>query len=106
MDNEQRGRVAEIVSRYRRGRTSRRNALRLLGLLGLGGVVGRAIAEDRVIAQDQMSPMTMPDMEKMGTPAIGPQIDGTTVWKVQVSGMDMETGISMHAFFPGEVTIN
>ena len=111
MDNEQRGRVAEIVSRYRRGRTSRRNALRLLGLLGLGGVVGRAIAEDRVIAQDQMSPMptgtmTMPAMEKMGTPAIGPQIDGTTVWKVQVGGMDMESGIDMHAFFPGEVTIN
>ena len=111
MNNEQRDCFAEIVSRYRRGQISRRRAVRVLGVLGLGGVVARAIAGGRVIAQDQTSPvpmatMAMPEMEKMGTPAIGPQVDGTTVWLVQVGGMDMETGIEMQAFFPGEITIN
>jgi plastocyanin len=42
----------------------------------------------------------------MATPALGPQADGTNVWKVQVGGMDMESGIDMHAFFPRDVTIN
>src|SRR4029078_3869082 len=106
MDNELRGRVAEIISRYRRRRISRRHALRLLGALGLSGVAGSARMRSDTIAQDKMSPMPMGTMEPMGTPPVGPQIDGTTVWKVQVGGMDMETGIDMHAFFPGEVTIN
>ena len=40
------------------------------------------------------------------TPEIGPRADGTNVWKVQVGGMDMETGTDVHSFFPKEITIN
>ena len=42
----------------------------------------------------------------MATPVLGPQADGTNLWKVQVGGMDMEAGIDMHAFFPAEITVN
>ena len=44
-----------------------------------------------------------------GTPAaapvLGPQADGSALWKVVVGGMDMENMIEYHGFFPGEITI-
>ncbi len=39
-------------------------------------------------------------------PVLGPQADGSNVWKVQVGGMDMESGTDLQAFFPKEITIN
>ncbi len=42
----------------------------------------------------------------MAVPAVGPQDDGTNLWRVVVGGMDMENEIEYHTFFPGEITIN
>jgi plastocyanin len=52
--------------------------------------------------QDTGTPPAMP----MATPALGPQADGSALWKVAVGGMDMENAIEYHGFFPGEITIN
>jgi plastocyanin len=99
METENHRQFAEIVSRYQSGSISRRQAMRLLGALGLAGFAGNALGRSAVLAQDA-TPMPM------ATPVLGPQADGSNVWKVGVGGMDMETGIDRHAFFPKEITVN
>jgi plastocyanin len=99
MDSQQRHQFAEIIARYQSGRLSRRHALRLLGALGLMGAGAPALGRSVASAQEA-SPAAM------ATPVLGPQADGTNLWKVQVGGMDMEAGIDMHAFFPKEITVN
>lgn len=42
----------------------------------------------------------------MASPVPGPQEDGSTLWKVLIGGMDMDTEVEYHAFLPGEITIN
>ena len=37
---------------------------------------------------------------------LGPQADGTNMWKVAVGGMDMANGLDIHSFFPKEITVN
>src|SRR3954447_8770786 len=100
LDNDKRHLVTEIMTRYTGGQISRRHALRLVGALGVGGLAIPTLARTAVQAQDEGTPMAM------ATPVLGPQADGTNLWKVQVGGMDMEAGIDMHAFFPKSVTIN
>lgn len=60
------------------------------------------LALDRrsVSAQENATPMAA------ATPQIGPQADGSTLWKVAVGEMDMANGVEYHAFLPGEITIN
>ena len=99
METEYHHRLAEIVARYRSGSISRRRAMRLLGALGIAGLAGDTLARSAALAQDA-TPMPM------ATPVLGPQADGSNLWKVQVGGMDMEAGIDMQAFFPSEITIN
>jgi plastocyanin len=98
--NNLHGDLADIVSRYQNGRIDRRSALKLLGGLGLAAVAVPALGGPRAVAQDAASP------EAMATPIVGPQADGTNLWKVQVGGMDMANGIDVHGFFPGALTIN
>ena len=100
MDNDKRHLVTEIMTRYMGGQISRRHALRLVGALGVGGLAIPTLARTAAQAQDEGTPMAM------ATPALGPQADGTNLWKVQVGGMDMEAGIDMHGFFPKDVTVN
>ena len=100
MDKEQRRSLAEIVARYRTGQISRRCAVQLLGAFGLAGAAGPSLAGTRAVAQDAGTPAPV------ATPVLGPQADGTNVWKVQVGGMDMENGTDLHGFFPGEITVN
>jgi plastocyanin len=100
--NEHRHRtLSEIMDRYLHGAISRRQALKLLGMAGFAGVAGSAIRASVAGAQDS-TPMAMP----MATPMVGPQADGSNLWKVQVGVMDMADGIDVHSFFPSEITIN
>ncbi len=39
-------------------------------------------------------------------PQLGEQADGTRIWRVKVGGMDTENQIDVHAFLPGEITVN
>jgi plastocyanin len=100
MDKEQRRSLAEIIARYRTGQISRRRAVQLLSAFGLAGVTAPMLAGTRAVAQDMGTPAPA------ATPVLGPQADGSNVWKVQVGGMDMENSIDLHAFFPAEVTVN
>jgi plastocyanin len=100
METEQRRTFAEIIARYRTGQISRRRAMQMLGALGLAGIAGPALAAGSARAQDTGTPAPA------ATPVLGPQADGTNIWKVQVGGMDMENGIDIHGFFPGEITVN
>src|SRR5215211_2682390 len=73
-----------IAVRREPARLSRREAVRLVGGIGLAtaGVIalGRSAG-----AFQEASPVP--------SPVLGPQADGTTLWKVAVGGMDMENFI-------------
>jgi plastocyanin len=76
----------------------RRHALRLMGGAGLAAAAMLLLRDRASAHQESASPMAGPQ--------VGPQPDGTTLWKVIVGGMDMENMIEYHAFLPGEITIN
>jgi plastocyanin len=80
----------------------RRVLLKTGGALGLAslalGVFPQSI--QRAGAHQDASPVAA------ATPVIGPQADGSNLWRVQVGGMDMENQLDLQAFFPGEITIN
>jgi plastocyanin len=80
----------------------RRTLLKAGGTLGLAtlalGVLPRSI--QRASAHQEGTPMAM------ASPVLGPQADGSNLWKVQVGGMDMENQLDLQAFFPGEITVN
>jgi plastocyanin len=99
METEQRRSLAVIADRYRSGQISRRHALQLLAALGIVGA-GSTLVSMSARAQGTGTPVPV------ATPVLGPQADGTNVWKVQVGGMDMEVGTDLHGFFPGEITVN
>jgi plastocyanin len=86
-----------IAVRREPARLSRREAVRLVGGIGLAtaGVIalGRSAG-----AFQEASPVP--------SPVLGPQADGTNLWKVVIGGMDMENMVEFHGFFPGEITIN
>lgn len=76
--------------------TTRRKLMGIMGAAGIAAGISPLLV-NRVFAQS-------------GTPAAepvpGPRDDGTNLWKVIVGGMDMEHGIDLQAFFPGEITVN
>jgi plastocyanin len=91
--------VARAIDGLQTGRLSRRDALRLMGGAGLATAAFMSFGR-RAFAQDSGTPAAAV------TPQIGPQADGSTLWKVKVGDMKMEELIELHAFFPGEITIN
>jgi plastocyanin len=50
--------------------------------------------------------MALQDATPAAMPVVGPQADGSTLWKVALGGMVAESPIEFHTFFPGEITIN
>src|SRR5215218_7637788 len=126
MDNTSQRLAARVLRRYRSGQMPRREALRLLGALGLTTAGLGAIG---VGANGARATSTAPTISSLGhgghggwnaallrqdagtpapasTPQLGEQPDGTRIWKVRVAGMDMENLIDLQAFFPSEITIN
>ena len=100
----------ELTSKHQSIRTSspaapaqidRRTLLKAGGTLGLAtlalGALPRSIQQATAY---QGTPSAA------ATPVLGPQADGTNLWKVQVGGMDMENKLDLQGFFPGEITIN
>jgi len=83
-------------------RFDRRTLLKSAGALGATGLALGLLPRSVQLASasQQATPPAM------ATPMVGPQADGTTIWKVTVSGMSMEKGIDLQAFFPGEIVIN
>ncbi len=79
---------------------SRRRALQLLGGAGLGAAGLLALPRASFAQEGEGSPVPAV------TPQIGPQSDGSTMWRVQVAEMNMEEQYEFHAFFPGEITVN
>lgn len=126
MDSTRQWMVAQALRRYRSGQMPRREALRLLGALGLTtagvGAIGFGAVSTRptsarsvasgglhaghgslytaLLRQDAGTPAAV------ATPPLGEQPDGTHLWRVRVAGMDAETLIDTQAFFPKEITIN
>lgn len=103
----------------------RREALRLLGALGLTtagvGTIGlgaftRSTSAGSVasggVHAGHGSLYAALLRQEAGTPAaaepptLGEQPDGTYLWRVRVAGMDEENLIDVQAFFPKEITIN
>jgi plastocyanin len=116
----------QIVQHYRSGQMPRREALRLLGALGLTatglGAIGLGAINARatsgttlgslghgghggwdltLLRQDASTPTA-----DAAAPQVGQRPDGTYLWRVRVAGMDQENLIDLQAFFPGEITIN
>ena len=91
--------VSEMMRRYRLGRMSRRDVIRSMGALGLATAGIAALGGRRAFAR-QDAPAT-----PAATPVVGPQADGSTLWRVKVGDMKMDAPIELHAFFPGEITI-
>jgi plastocyanin len=77
---------------------NRREVVRMMGGIGLATAGLLAVGRSAGAFQDTASPVAAPQ--------VGPQADGSTLWKVVVGGMDMENMIEYHGFFPGEITIN
>jgi plastocyanin len=118
--------ASRIFRHYQVGRMSRRDALRMLGGIGLtaagagaiglgavtrptsagsvanGGIhAGHGRLYAALVQEATESPATAGE-----PPVLGAQPDGTYLWRVGVAGMDEEHFIDMQAFFPGEITIN
>jgi plastocyanin len=126
MDSTRHRLAAQILRRYQSGRMPRREALRLVGALGLTtaglGAIGLGAVSTRstsagsvasggvhaghgslyaaLLRQDAGTPAAV------ATPTLGEQSDGTHLWRVRVAGMDEENLIDTQAFFPKEITIN
>jgi plastocyanin len=81
--------------------TDRRSLLKAAGALGLTGLTSALTPGGRRFASAHSS-----HQDAAGSPAPGPQEDGSNLWRVQVGGMDMENHLDLQAFFPGEITIN
>jgi plastocyanin len=104
----------------------RREALRLLGALGLttagvgaiglgafstqstsagsvargGAHAGHGSLYAALLRQDAGTPAAV------AIPTLGEQPDGTHIWKVRVAGLEVENLIDLQAFFPSKITIN
>lgn len=96
---EQRDQIASVTTPHQVDSTgpalvSRRHVIELFGALGLAAAA-TPFTGGFLVAQPAATPLVP-----------GPQPDGTNLWRVQVGGMDMASATDMHAFFPGEVTIN
>lgn len=125
MDNTTQRAASSIFRHYQVGRMSRREALRLLGALGLTTAGAGAIGLSAVTRSTSAGSVANGGVhaghgslyaalvrQDAGTPAageppvLGEQPDGAYLWRVRVAGMDDAHLIDMQAFFPGEITIN
>jgi plastocyanin len=84
-------------------RIDRRSLLKAGGALGLTGLALGLMPRSLRTASAHQEEGTPP---AAATPVVGPQADGTNLWKVQVGGMDMENKLDLQGFFPGEITVN
>ncbi len=91
--------LGESIDQQLTAALDRRRLLQLLGGAGLGlaGVTALGGVNTGLAHQDH---------EGGATPVPGVLEDGSTLWKVQIGGMDMDTAVEYHGFFPGEITIN
>lgn len=83
-------------------RIDRRSLLKAGGALGISGLVLSLSPHSARIASAHQQGTPPP----MATPVLGPQPDGTNIWKVQVGGMDMENKLDLQDFFFDDMTIN
>lgn len=91
--------VSQLLRRVQTGQMSRREMLRGLGAFGLGAAGFAALGRRGAFArQDALA-------SPAATPAVGPQADGSTLWRVKVGDMRMDAPIELHGFFPGEITV-
>jgi plastocyanin len=79
---------------------TRRSLLRATGGAGLAALGLTLSARQRSLAYLHQ------DSTPMAGPELGPQADGSTLWRVQVGAMDMGQKLDLQAFFPGEITVN
>ena len=126
MDSTRQRLATQILRHYQSGQMPRRDALRLLGALGLTtagiGSIGLAAISTRstsagsvvrggvhaghgslyaaLLRQDAGTPTAV------ATPTLGEQPDDTYLWRVRVAGMDEKNLIDTQDFFPKEITIN
>ncbi|MER3439074.1 MAG: hypothetical protein C4346_16620, partial [Chloroflexota bacterium] len=91
--------ISDVVQQTRAGRMSRRDAIRLLGGVGLGLAGLTTLGRRPVFAQEGTPPA-------VATPQVGKQPDGSTLWRVKVGDMMMAELIELHTFFPSEITFN
>jgi plastocyanin len=90
--------VNRMLRKVQTGQMSRRQMLRGLGALGITGAGLAALGRRNAFARQESSPAASP-------PAVGPQADGSTLWRVKVGDMKMDAPVELHAFFPGEITV-
>jgi plastocyanin len=90
--------VNQMLRKVQTGQMSRRQMLRGLSALGIAGAGLAALGRRNAFARQESSPAA-------ATPAVGPQADGSTLWRVKVGDMKMDAPIELHAFFPGEITV-
>ncbi len=91
--------VNQMLRKVQSGQMSRRQMLRGLSALGIAGAGLAALGRRNVFAHQEGSPAAA------ATPAVGPQADGSTLWRVKVGDMKMDAPVELHAFFPGEITV-
>lgn len=96
MNTKQLDSLRGVITPYLAGRIDRRQALQMLGALGVAGLGVTTLGASAASARQTAA----------ATPVLGPQADGSNLWKVQVGGMDMATSVDTHAFYPSEITIN
>ena len=98
MNDEQRQALNTALITREGKRFTRRQALELLGGLGIAAAALPTITRHAVAqADDHATPHA--------SPVAGPRDDGTNLWEVEVGGMDMESNVDMHAYFPTDLTI-
>ncbi len=90
--------VNQMLRKVQTGQMSRRQMLRGLGALGIAGAGLAALGRRGAFAHQEASPAA-------ATPAVGPQADGSTLWRVKVGDMRMDAPIELHAYFPGDITV-
>lgn len=112
--NKQRPRIdlGTALARYRAGRLTRREALSLLGALGVG-ITGAGLTGWNAGAKPMRAPQQeflighgMHEGAPAATPQLGQRPDGTQLWRVKVGEFDPEQQIDAQAFFPTEITVN
>src|SRR5829696_1897615 len=93
--------IVETIDGLRTGRLDRRQALRLLGGAGLATAGLLGLARRGALGQEGGTP------PPMATPQLGPQADGSTVWRVKVADkrMDQVPLVELMSYFPGEITV-
>ena len=105
--------IKAAMTGYRSGKISRRRFAGLLGALGISGASLALLRGGDTAATSAPegghgghAGLAAREGGEQATPVLGPRDDGTNLWKVTVGGMDMEHGVDLHAFFPGEITVN